>query len=154
MFARLNGIFGNTDLIVTYLASINEIIESEEKKRDNKKESPTLAPTPGKSPPKSPSLTAISSFQEVKDKSDTGLLKYMLDQVMQSTESIQKCAEHQKCMTDDVLHLSRLRSHKLIISNSFYRPYETIMNVVGIFRQQADNKVKLILTNKQVMIDD
>lgn len=146
--SSLNGIFGNTDLILTYLSSIHEILykpevpkKEKDKEKEKEKEGPvTCSPEEGEFP-KSPCLAAISSFKEVEDKSEIGLLKYMLEQVMQSTESIQKCAEHQKCMTDDVLHLSRLRSHKLAISNSFYHPWETIMTASSIFRQQADTKV-------------
>lgn len=59
----------------------------------------------------------------------------------QIMESIQKCAEHQKCITDDVLHLSRLRSHKLNVANSFYHPSEVVLAAIGTFKLQADVKV-------------
>lgn len=69
------------------------------------------------------------------------LIFYLLEQIMVSSNSIQKCAEHQKCMTDDVLQLSRLRSHKLTITNTYYHPWDTLLTAITIFKPQAESKV-------------
>lgn len=89
----------------------------------------------------SPILVSISTSAEVEDKSYTGVVNNILNQVMNAREYIQKCAEHQKCMTDDILHLSRLRAHKLNINFSFYRPWDTLTTTINIFKRQADSKV-------------
>lgn len=44
----------------------------------------------------------------------TDRLTEYLSQMKVCAASVQTCAEHQKCMTDDVLELSRLRAHKVI----------------------------------------
>lgn len=48
----------------------------------------------------------------------TDRLAEFLSQMQVCASSVQTCAEHQKCMTDDVLELSRLRAHKVLISNN------------------------------------
>jgi hypothetical protein len=65
--------------------------------------------------------------------------------MVECSKSVQTCAEHQKCMTDDVLQLSRMRSHKLSINNAYYRPNELIQTIIHAFRAQAEHKVPLYL---------
>jgi hypothetical protein len=69
---------------------------------------------------------------------------YLLKQLVDCAKSVQTCAEHQQCITDDVLQLSRLRSHKLSIANSYFRPTELIHNLIHSFRAHAESKVSLI----------
>ena len=83
----------------------------------------------------------ISLSAELEMKSGEEALAYLLEQVSESAKTIQKCADHQKCMTDDVLQLSRLRSNKLTMNHTFYRPYDTMNTAVTIFKPQADTKV-------------
>ena len=83
----------------------------------------------------------ISLPSELDKKSAEEALAYLLKQVTESAKTIQKCADHQKCMTDDVLQLSRLRSNKLVINDTFYRPYDTVNTAVTIFKPQVETKV-------------
>ena len=69
-----------------------------------------------------------------------------IEQIRSCAATIQSCAEHQKRMTDDVLQLSRLRSHKLEILNSYYRPWEMVQTTLRAFGVQANNKVGSLLT--------
>jgi signal transduction histidine kinase len=172
---RLNGIFGNTDLIFYYLEAIDEILLKHKLARNPDSEpsvpssptstSPLLntilniapksppsltrsvsapaqpAPAPAPAPAPPPSTTKLSLSSEIEKKPEETLL-YLLEQVMVSAKTIQKCADHQKCMTDDVLQLSRLRSHKLTITNSYYNPYDTVVTAMTIFKPQAESKVK------------
>ena len=64
-----------------------------------------------------------------------------LEQIRICAATIQSCAEHQKRMTDDVLQLSRLRSHKLAVENVYYRPWDMVQTTLRVFRVQADKKV-------------
>lgn len=84
---------------------------------------------------------ASTSVEKEQAKNPEKLIFYLLEQLVLSTNSIQKCAEHQKCMTDDVLQLSRLRSHKLAITNTYYHPWDTLMTAMTIFKPQAESKV-------------
>jgi hypothetical protein len=152
----LNGIFGNTDLIFYYLEAIDEILQNHKltnilNPSSASSSSPTSAASSPTTPspllhtilnsaPKSPPThqrtaqqvdkLTLSSEEEQKPE-DT--LTYLLEQVMASAKTIQKCADHQKCMTDDVLQLSRLRSNKLTITNTFFNPYETVLTAMTIF---------------------
>lgn len=83
-------------------------------------------------------------MEEEKSPEDT--LAHLLEQIMEASKTIQKCADHQKCMTDDVLQLSRLRAHKLTIANSLYSPYETVRTAMTAFKPQAESKVFFILS--------
>jgi hypothetical protein len=65
-----------------------------------------------------------------------------VNQVRLCAVTIQSCAEHQKRMTDDVLQLSRLRSHKLVVVNTYYRPWDMVQTALRVFGVQADRKVK------------
>jgi putative lipase involved disintegration of autophagic bodies len=65
---------------------------------------------------------------------------YLLTQMLECAKSVQTCAEHQKCMTDDVLQLSRLRSHKLAITNAYYKPSD-LVHTTNSFRAHAESKV-------------
>jgi hypothetical protein len=51
-----------------------------------------------------------------------------------------RCAEHQKCITDDVLQLSKLRANKLVLSNNFFLAKDVVNTVVRMFSVQAQNK--------------
>jgi signal transduction histidine kinase len=72
---------------------------------------------------------------------EEGDVDYLLKQISDFSKSVLTCAEHQKCMTDDVLQLSRLRSNKLSVNNSYYFPSELLQTISHAFRAQAENKV-------------
>ena len=55
-----------------------------------------------------------------------------------------RCAEHQKCITDDVLQLSKLRANKLAFSNNFLLPRDLSNAVVRMFSVQAAKKGLII----------
>lgn len=71
----------------------------------------------------------------------------LLLQLKNSIGSIQTCAEHQKCITDDVLQLSKLRAHKLVLTNSWFDPKDLVDTVVKMFKVEADNKGLCITLN-------
>lgn len=62
-----------------------------------------------------------------------------------------RCAEHQKCITDDVLQLSKLRAHKLVLNNNFFLPEDLIGTVVRMFKVEAENKGLYITLNPPSM---
>ena len=66
---------------------------------------------------------------------------FFIEQVRSCAATIQACAEHQKRMTDDVLQLSRLRSHKLAVLNTYYRPWDMVQTTSRVFGVQAGKKV-------------
>ena len=144
-----------------YLEAIDEILQNH-KSRDLSSSTASLSSSTASAPATSPMFNTIlniaskaqpqprrgssveiklSLSAELGTKSGEEALAYLLEQVSESAKTIQKCADHQKCMTDDVLQLSRLRSNKLIINNTFYRPYDTMNTAVTIFKPQVDTKV-------------
>lgn len=141
IITRLNGIFGNTDLIFYYLEAIDEILQKQKQEDKGTTSSPQSA---NHALPKSSKLARVSDDKYLTEKKPEESIGYLLQQVITSANSIQKCAEHQKCMTDDVLQLSRLRSHKLAIANAYYNPWDTVMTAVSIFKPQAESKVLYI----------
>ena len=79
------------------------------------------------------------------NRADGETYAFFIEQVRMCTATIQSCAEHQKRMTDDVLQLSRLRSHKLAVLNAYYRPWDMVQTTLRVFGVQADNKVRSFL---------
>ena len=146
-----------------YLDAIDEILQSHKLTRSLSSSASSLSSSTSSTPATSPMVGAIlnitsktpptrkrrglavetklSLSSELDKKSGNDALAYLLEQVMESAKTIQKCADHQKCMTDDVLQLSRLRSNKLTINSAFYRPYDTFNTAVIIFKPQVDTKV-------------
>ena len=137
-----------------YLEAIDEILQNRKLARNLSSSSSTPATSPFfntilNSSSNTPAQLGLGSSVEMKislpseldKKSAEEALVYLLNQVAESAKTIQKCADHQKCMTDDVLQLSRLRSNKLVINDTFYRPYDTVNTAVIIFKPQVETKV-------------
>ena len=156
---RLNGIFGNTDLMFYNLDVIDKLIQHN---KESLSSSPTassvgsseLGTSPISGAPASKTLPSqkqqglsvdlqLSLPAELDNMSADDALAYLVEQVVESAKTIQKCADHQKRMTDDVLQLSRLRSNTLTITNTLYQPYDTVMNVMTIFKSEVEAKVLL-----------
>ena len=68
-----------------------------------------------------------------------------IEQIRWHVANVRSCAEHQKRITGDVLQLSRLRSHRLEILKSYYRPWEMVQTTLRAFSLQADSKVESLL---------
>ena len=162
---RLNGIFGNTDLILHHLGQF----EAAQRKQAWMNLSIVTSPTSIQQSPASPtqnhsdslSLRGIDSISPLSTSSPQPRLATVQDGSLLDLEStaganiygsfltevrlcattIQSCAEHQKRMTDDVLQLSRLRSHKLVVENVYFRPWGMVQTTLQAFRVQADKKV-------------
>jgi hypothetical protein len=76
------------------------------------------------------------------NKNSADNMAHLVEQIVYCSKSVQTCAEHQKCITDDVLHLSRLKSNKLSVNNAYYSPCELLDNIVRTYRAKAEHKVK------------
>eukprot|EP00026_Physarum_polycephalum_P000093 Phypoly_transcript_00093.p1 GENE.Phypoly_transcript_00093~~Phypoly_transcript_00093.p1 ORF type:complete len:2228 (+),score=422.82 Phypoly_transcript_00093:105-6788(+) len=110
----LNGILGNADLIFYHLECVEAMVV---KLKETTKETATDV--------------QLSFERELIDQ---------IEHIKVSAGSVQICAEHQKCITDDVLQLSKLRANKLVLSNNFFLPSDLIFTVVRMFSVQAQNK--------------
>lgn len=64
---------------------------------------------------------------------------------LESLEAIEKCALHQKVITDDVIQASRLESSNVQLNNVNYVPFAVINNMVQMYSTE--------LTNKQIAFD-
>jgi hypothetical protein len=70
----------------------------------------------------------------------------LVGEIAQCSKSVQICTEHQKCITDDVLQLSGLHSHKLTVVNAYYSPCDLLDTIVKTFRAPAEQKVFMSFT--------
>jgi hypothetical protein len=112
----LNGIFGNVDLLFHYLNHVEDILQQLQEKQNQ---------------------------NSVLSEDDNKQIEYLANQVFECSKSVLACAEHQKCMTDDVLQISRLQTHKISITNAYYSPNELLHTVANAFRAKAECKVSL-----------
>jgi hypothetical protein len=110
---RLNGIFGNVDLLFHYLNMVEDILQKRK------------------------------AFNQVTDspKLNENSVEYLMQQISLSSKSVLACIEHQKCMTDDVLQLPLLGTSKISITNAYYYPDELFQTIIRTFRAQAEQKV-------------
>ena len=154
---RLNGIFGNTDLMFYNLDVIDKLIQHNKESISSSLAassvgSSALGTSPRSGVPASTTLPSqkqrglsvdlqLSLPAELDKMSGDDALVFLIEQVVESAKTIQKCADHQKRMTDDVLQLSRLRANTLTITNTPYQPYDTVMNVMTIFKSEVEAKV-------------
>ena len=141
---RLNGIFGNTDLILHYLGQF----EAAQRKQAWMNLSIVTSPTSIQQSPASPTQIHSDSLSvqdgsllDLESTAGANIYGSFLKEVRLCATTIQSCAEHQKRMTDDVLQLSRLRSHKLVVENVYFRPWDMVQTTLQAFRVQADKKV-------------
>ena len=165
IYFRLNGIFGNTDLVLHYLgqcetaqrkqawmnlpviasptstqrspAPLTQTHPHSLSLRNNNSTRPLSTP----SPQLRLATVQDGSQLDLEDIAGADMFSSCLEQIRICTATIQSCAEHQKRMTDDVLQLSRLRSHKLVVENVYFRPWDMVQMTLQAFRVQADKKV-------------
>eukprot|EP01102_Stenamoeba_stenopodia_P022775 TRINITY_DN961_c0_g4_i1.p1 TRINITY_DN961_c0_g4~~TRINITY_DN961_c0_g4_i1.p1 ORF type:complete len:666 (+),score=158.48 TRINITY_DN961_c0_g4_i1:338-2335(+) len=74
-------------------------------------------------------------------------VQYHLAQLDTALKSIRECAEHQQAIADEVLRLSELESHQIVLHLSHFDPRVIIDSVVNMFRAAAEKK------NLQIRVD-
>jgi hypothetical protein len=116
----LNGIFGNLDLMFCYLQTIETILQEEKTKQKQETHASSNAPF-----------------------LDNDNMDSLVSLILECSKSVLSFAEHQKCMTDDVVQLSRLQTHSLTITPVYYHPHELLQTIAHAFRAQAESKVQL-----------
>jgi signal transduction histidine kinase len=107
----LNGIFGNVDLLDYYLNKIEHILQKQR------------------------------ALDEDANLNSENSIDYLVKQISLSSKSVGTCMEHQKCMTDDVLQFSNMRTNKISITNTYYSPYVLLRTIIQTYRAQAEQKV-------------
>lgn len=61
--------------------------------------------------------------------------------------AISTCAKHQKVITDDVLHLSKLEANKIELNRVIYNPMEVIKSAASMFMSQIQEKKLTLQVN-------
>lgn len=58
----------------------------------------------------------------------------------EALDAIESCAKHQRVITNDVLHLSKLKSGNVVLTAKEFDPCTMIRQIVGMFRAELKSK--------------
>eukprot|EP01114_Cavostelium_apophysatum_P014679 TRINITY_DN3865_c0_g1_i1.p1 TRINITY_DN3865_c0_g1~~TRINITY_DN3865_c0_g1_i1.p1 ORF type:complete len:760 (+),score=192.26 TRINITY_DN3865_c0_g1_i1:237-2516(+) len=81
-------------------------------------------------------------------KERSGPIYDSINQMQNSVNTIDKCSQHQKALTDDVLNLSKLENNKLELNYTPFKPKDLVDSVMTMFQPQfVEKKLELIVEN-------
>jgi signal transduction histidine kinase len=121
----LNGIYHNADILVEMGSSIRDIIQKfrdELLVKHNTDHLSSVTLGAGDTKP----VTDLIEFLEIE-----------LEQGLESLESLNLCAKHQKRIADDVLQMSKLSMNLVSLTESAFDPLVETSNVIRMFEREA-----------------